>query len=288
MPLGPHSGPTMAESGMRLVAPAKLNLWLTVLDRRPDGHHELDSLLVLLDLADALHVTPGEPGLVVRGAVTGVPVDESNLAWRGWVAGLAGAATEAGLELEKRIATAAGLGGGSSDAAAAWRLARALVGTPDEPPTADDLEELAAIGADVPFFAAQVGAARVGGIGEHVAEARGPAADEVVLVQPPFGLSTAAVFGELRPADWSGPFDEGELGRNDLLAPARRLRPELEDVMRLVAAAGGEPHLSGSGPTVFILTDDPERADGVAARMVRAGLATTRTLLRREPASIQR
>jgi homoserine kinase len=58
--------------------------------------------------------------------------------------------------------------------------------------------------------------------------------------------------------------------------------------MRLVAAAGGEPHLSGSGPTVFVLTDDPERADSVAVRMVRSGLTTTRTLLRREPASIER
>ena len=196
--------------------------------------------------------------------------------------------SEAGLELEKRIATAAGLGGGSSDAAAAWRLARVLGGAPDERPTPDAFQELAAIGADVPFFAAQVAAARVSGIGEQVAEAASPAADEVVLVHPPFGLSTAAVFGELRPADWSGRFDEGEPGRNDLLAPARRLRPELEDVMRLVAAAGGEPHLSGSGPTVFILTDDPERADGVATRMVRAGLNATRTTIRRQAASIER
>jgi len=77
-------------------------------------------------------------------------------------------------------------------------------------------------------------------------------------------------------------------GRNDLEAAARRLRPELDDVDRLVAAAGGEPHLTGSGPTVFVLTDDPERANGVAARLRRAGLATTRTRLRPEPASIER
>lgn len=273
---------------MRLAAPAKLNLWLTVLERRPDGHHELDSLLVLLDLADELRVTDGEPGLVVSGAAAGVPADESNLAWRGWITGLAGAERPTRLDLEKRIPTAAGLGGGSSDAAAAWRLARVLGGTPDEPATRDALEELAVIGADVPFFAAQVAAARVSGIGEQVAEAPAPDADEVLLVHPPFGLSTAAVFGELRPADWSGRFVEGEPGRNDLLAPARRLRPELEDVMRLVAAAGGEPHLSGSGPTVFVLTDDSERADGVAVRMARARLTTTRTTIRRQAASIER
>jgi 4-diphosphocytidyl-2C-methyl-D-erythritol kinase len=58
--------------------------------------------------------------------------------------------------------------------------------------------------------------------------------------------------------------------------------------MRLVTRAGGEPHLTGSGPTVFVLTDDPERADGVATRVERAGLAATRTRLRSEPASIER
>lgn len=279
----------MAELGARLAAPAKLNLWLTVVGRRPDGYHELDSLLVLLDLADELRVAPDGAPLTISGpAAAGVPADESNLAWRGWVAGLGGDDLAAGLELEKRVPAAAGLGGGSSDAAAAWRLAQDAAGAAPGRPSAETLHALAAIGADVPFFAAQVATARVSGIGEQVVEADAPVADEVVLVHPPFGLSTAAVFGELRSSDWSGALDDGEPGRNDLLAPARRLRSELEDVMRLVAAAGGEPHLTGSGPTVFVLTDDPERADGVAVRMVRAGLTTTRTTIRRRAASIER
>ena len=100
---------------------------------------------------------------------------------------------------------------------------------------------------------------RVEGIGERVTATRPPAAQHVVLAHPPFPLSTAAVFGALRQDEWSG----AEIGGNDLLAPARRLRPELDEVFSQVAAAGGEPRLSGSGPTVFSLTDDPERASGV-------------------------
>jgi 4-diphosphocytidyl-2C-methyl-D-erythritol kinase len=158
----------------------------------------------------------------------------------------------------------------------------------DPPADSGTTSGLAAIGADVPFFAARVPAARVTGIGEQVAPAAAPpSAGEVVLVHPPFGLSTAAVFGELTRADWSTGHAEPVPGRNDLLAAASRLRPELADIGRLVARAGGDPHLTGSGATMFVLTDDPERADTVAARVERAGLAATRTRLRSEPASIE-
>jgi 4-diphosphocytidyl-2-C-methyl-D-erythritol kinase len=282
----------MEESaGWRLAAPAKLNLWLTVVGRRPDGFHELDSLLVLLELADELSLTARGPELQIGGpGMAGVPVDRTNLAWRGWVEGLAGRTSAGGLSVDKRVPAAAGLGGGSSDAAAARRLARWVTGRGDDQPAADELVILAAIGADVPFFASQQAVARVGGIGERVTRdaMAGPA--EVILVHPPFGLATGAVFAELRPSEWSGPTEDVATrpGRNDLAAPARRLRSELDDIFRLVAGAGGEPHLTGSGPTVFALTDDPERAAGVASRLERAGLATTHTRLRLEPASIER
>jgi 4-diphosphocytidyl-2-C-methyl-D-erythritol kinase len=278
-------------SGWRLAAPAKLNLWLTVVGRRADGFHELDSLLVLLELADELSLAHEGPELRIGGpAAAGVPVDRTNLAWRGWVEGLAGRTPAGGLSVDKRVPAAAGLGGGSSDAAAARRLARWVTGRGDDPPAADELVTLAAIGADVPFFASLQAVARVGGIGERVTPdaTAGPA--EVILVHPPFGLATGAVFAELRPSEWSGPTEDVATrpGRNDLAAPARRLRSELDDIFRLVAGAGGEPHLTGSGPTVFALTDDPERAGGVASRLERAGLATTHTRLRLEPASIER
>ena len=100
-------------------------------------------------------------------------------------------------------------------------------------PIESELAELSRIGADVPFFAAQMAAAHVAGIGERV-EALPPLDAHVVLVQSGDGLSTAEVFAELRPEEWGS-------AANDLLAPALRLRPRLADVMALMTAAGGEP-----------------------------------------------
>ena len=263
---------------MRLEAPAKLNLTLRVVGRREDGHHLLDSELVLLELADRLLLLPGSSGLRVDGQLDAdVPLDASNLAWRGLVAGIEAEPELICLALEKRIPSSAGLGGGSSDAAAAWRLGRAWRGLGDAA-TEDDLRSLSAIGADVPFFAAGVAAGRITGIGETVVP--GPALDQhVVLVRPPFGLSTAAIFAELRRDEW---------GRreNDLLAPALRLRPELERLFGLVSDAGGLPRLTGSGPTIFSLSDDPERAASVAERLAAAGAHATITRTRARPAAI--
>lgn len=265
-----------------LDAPAKLNLSLAVLGRRPDGHHELASHFVLLTLADRLLLMPGASGLRVSSSDPEVPVDATNLAWRGLLAGLGAEPELAGLALEKRIPAAAGLGGGSSDAAAAWRLGRRWSGAA-ELPTVEELRELSRIGADVPFFAAQLRSAQVTGIGERLEACAAPATREVVLAVPPFGLSTAAVFAELRPSDWS---HEATLGHNDLLAAARRLRPELDDVCAVVSAAGGVPALTGSGPTVYALTDDPQRAAAIAAAVERAGLRALRTRLADGPTTI--
>jgi 4-diphosphocytidyl-2-C-methyl-D-erythritol kinase len=270
---------------LRLEAPAKLNLSLAVVGRRADGLHELVSDLVLLELADRLLLLPGCSGLRVDGALPAeLPLTTENLAWRGLLAGLGREPELECLTLEKRVPVAAGLGGGSSDAAAAWRLGRRWTDTEgDAGPTT--LVELSAIGADVPFFASQLAAGRVEGIGERVMSAESPSdTPYVVLAHPPFTLSTAAVFGELRPDEWSG---ELRPGNNDLLSPARRLRPELDDVLRLVVAVGGDPRLTGSGPTVFSLTDDPERAAAVVARLQRAGLRASQTRIRLEPASIE-
>lgn len=270
---------------LRLEAPAKLNLSLAVVGRRADGLHELVSDLVLLELADRLLLLPGTSGLRVDGAVPAeLPLTAENLAWRGLLAGLGREPELECLTLEKRVPVAAGLGGGSSDAAAAWRLGRRWMGAEDQTGTAT-LVTLSAIGADVPFFASQLAAGRVEGIGERVTSTQPPYdTPYVVLAHPPFTLSTAAVFGELRPDEWSG---ELRPGSNDLISPARRLRPELDDVLRLVVAAGGDPRLTGSGPTVFSLTDDPERAAAVVTRLQRAGLRASQTRIRREPASIE-
>jgi 4-diphosphocytidyl-2-C-methyl-D-erythritol kinase len=273
-------------AALRLAAPAKLNLSLVIVGRRPDGLHELESRLVLIGLEDRLLMMAGCSGLRVESVDPAVPVDAArNLAWRGLVAGLAGEPDLACLSLEKRIPAAAGLGGGSSDAAAAWRLGRRWRDA-TEAPNAAELRALTTIGADVPFFAAATPAARVRGVGELI-EAE-PAPDpslEVVLIHPPRGLATAAVFAEVRPADWSGSHEDE---RNDLYAAALRLMPELRDLAALAAAAGAHARLTGSGPTLFIATPDAERADGVADRLRRAGVAVTRTRTRNAAASIER
>jgi 4-diphosphocytidyl-2C-methyl-D-erythritol kinase len=125
----------------------------------------------------------------------------------------------------------------------------------------------------------------VTGIGERIGPMPGPRdGSQVVLAHPPFTLSTAAVFAELRATDWGA---AAERGRNDLLAPAVRLQPAIQDVMRLMIAAGGAPQLTGSGPTVFATTDDPERAAAMTARLRRGGLRATHTRLRSEPARIE-
>ena len=273
------AGPCLVNVALRLEAPAKLNLDLRVVGRRDDGFHELDSTFALLDLADRLLLMPGCAGLRVEGAEPGaIPVDGTNLAWRGLETGLGGPPDLACLTVEKRIPVAAGLGGGSSDAAAAWRLGRAWHGAE---PTAGErtLRQLATIGADVPFFAAAVAAARVGGIGERINPVD-PIERAVVLVHPPFGLSTADVFNELRPEEWG-------TAPNDLEAPARRLRPELGDLLTAVRQAGGDARMTGSGPTIFALDGDPERADALAAILADRGLRVTRTRTRLEPAHIE-
>lgn len=264
---------------LRIEAPAKLNLSLRVTGRRDDGYHELDSHFVLLELADRLLLMPGCSGFRVEGRDADVlPLDGDNLALRGLLAALDGDPELACLTLDKAIPAAAGLGGGSSDAAAAWRLGRAARGLPDRA-APDELATLARIGADVPFFAAAVPAARVTGIGERV-EALPAIRHEVVLVHPPFGLATADVFAALRRDEWGS--DE-----NDLLAPARRLRPELDGLLALVRAAGGQPRLTGSGPTIFTIEDDADRADALAARLSGQGLDVTRTATRPAAAALE-
>jgi 4-diphosphocytidyl-2-C-methyl-D-erythritol kinase len=273
-------------------APAKLNLSLRVTGRRQDGYHELESLLVLLDMSDRLLLMPGAPGLRIDGpASADLPLGADNLAWRGLLAGLGGEPELACLTLEKRIPVAAGLGGGSSDAAAAWRLGRRWRDA-EETAGVGDLLSLSGIGADVPFFAARLGAAMVTGIGEKVEKASLAISGRVfaVLVEGARPLSTAAVFAQLRPSEWSTdgvPLDPLAAAPNDLLPAAQRLRPELDDLFRLVLGAGGVPRLTGSGPTVYTLTDDEARSAAIAARLRRGGVRVTETRLRAEPASIE-
>ncbi len=267
---------------MPIHAPAKLNLCLFLGPRREDGLHELCALFEPLALADLIEVREAAADEVVCPGVEG-----ENLA----AAALAGLRREGWdgpplrIEIEKRTPVAAGLGGGSADAAAVLRLARdpALGMTGGVP----DLAALAAeLGADVPSQL-DPGLALVRGAGERVARLPDPEPHAVVLLPAGGGLSTAAVFaeadrlglgraaGELEEiaggllaaaGDGASPLAYAELLENDLEPAARSLRPDVGESLDALRAAGASlALLTGSGPTAFGLFDDPEVAREAAA-----------------------
>lgn len=263
----------------RELAYAKLNLVLHVGHPREDGLHPLCSLLASIDLADELTATPsGSGGDTVQ--CTGVPGD--NLAAEALAAFRARIDTDLpplALTIDKRIPVAAGLGGGSADAAAALRVANELAGAPL---TRNELLALAAgLGSDVPSQLVP-GHAIVQGVGERVEPTRLPAFT-AVLVPDADGLSTGAVYAELdrldgtrdsldpnplrelasaEPADLAAALD------NDLQPAALSLRPGLESKLDALAEAGAlGVAVSGSGPTCFGLFADRQTAEDAAARL---------------------
>ena len=264
---------------MRLTAPAKLNLALEVLGRRSDGFHELCTVFQAISLADTLEVRPCSSLRLEAPAGLGPP--EQNLALRAarLLRARFGRTGGAQLLLRKRIPVGAGLGGGSSDAAAALRL---LALRWRLPVRASQLGPLAAeLGSDVPFF-----------LGPPTALARGrgerlqplPPLRQVwfVLVVPPWSVDrkTARVFAVLTAAEYSsgGTVERlaGSLRRggrpanedfaNGLAAAAARVFPELAALQqRLESRTGARFSLSGAGPALFTLAESPEAAAACAA-----------------------
>jgi 4-diphosphocytidyl-2-C-methyl-D-erythritol kinase len=251
---------------MLLRAPAKLNLCLYLGGRREDGLHELCSLFEPLELADLIEVRPAERDEVICPGVEG-----ENLATRA-LAGLRERGWEREplrVEIEKRVPVAAGLGGGSGDAAAILRLAAGEVA---------ELPQLAAeLGADVPSQI-RPALALVSGAGERVEPLPEPAAHAAVLLPGGGGLSTAAVFaaadrlglgrgpeelaelaGRLREVAGAGasPLSYPELLVNDLEPAALSVRPDVGEALERLRAAGAPVAiLSGSGPTAVGLFAD--------------------------------
>jgi len=251
---------------MMLRAPAKLNLCLYLGPTREDGLHELCSLFEPLELADLIEVSPAERDEVLCPGVEG-----ENLAARA-LAGLRERGWEhesLRVEIEKRVPVAAGLGGGSGDAAAVLRLAAGDVA---------DLPQLAAeLGADVPSQL-RPSLALVQGAGERIEPLPDPAEHAAVLLPGGGGLSTAAVFaecdrlglgrpaaeleelaGRLREAAGAGasPLSYPELLVNDLEPAARSLRPDIGEALDALRDAGAPlAILSGSGPTAVGLFPD--------------------------------
>jgi 4-diphosphocytidyl-2-C-methyl-D-erythritol kinase len=247
-------------------APAKLNLSLYVGPRRPDGLHEICSVFQPITLADELtmhYATGGADEVVcpgVRGpnlAATALAAFRNRFGWDG---------PPLRVTIEKHIPVSAGLGGGSADAAAVLRLVAAA--TP-EPPERDALADLAmSLGADVPSQL-EPRTALIRGAGELV-EPLPPRAVRGVLLAGRGALRTAEVYGRADELHLARPSLDGVIAddmHNDLQAAAVDLEPEAGLALSLLRAAGAtHAQLSGSGPAVFGLFDDPAAAaKGLAA-----------------------
>jgi 4-diphosphocytidyl-2-C-methyl-D-erythritol kinase len=286
---------------LRLVARAhaKVNLDLRVLGSRPDGFHELRTVFQTIDLHDTLVAVerPGPFGLKCR--TSGVPLDTTNLVWRAaaglWTAlGRAGEPRDAVVTIEKIIPMKAGLGGGSADAAAALlALARLWGGVP-----VTLLREVGCgIGADVAFFLS--GGTALGlGRGEEIYPLVDLPAHWIVIVTPPFGVSTGEAYTwydedrtaglketrefQILPVPW--PTRAAQM-INDLEPPVVRRHPEITVLKAALKEAGAVASaMSGSGSAVFGLF----RSRAAAARSIRplsrggAKAFLTRTLTRAE------
>jgi 4-diphosphocytidyl-2-C-methyl-D-erythritol kinase len=281
------------------LAPAKINLTLTVLGRRHDGYHELESLVTFADIGDALVLRPGpNPKVVVTGPFAGDIIGQNLLHTTLQLLQQRDASLLLGsVELVKNIPVAAGLGGGSADAAALLRAVRKANPAATNCPWQAIAAEL---GADVPVcFAGRPAFMR--GVGERVEPLRQPNAFPplaAVLVNPRLPLSTAAVFKALGApslsdtrravASVSAVTDaESLLGimrahGNDLEVPATALLPIIRDIK---ASLGELPGchlcaLAGSGPSCFGIfasaVDAHQGAAVLAARRPQWWIAATR------------
>jgi 4-diphosphocytidyl-2-C-methyl-D-erythritol kinase len=260
------------------LAHAKVNLVLRVGAPQPDGYHPLCSLFASLELADRVQVEPAERDEVLCAGVAGANLAAAALAaFRSAAPGVELAPLR--IEIEKRIPVAAGLAGGSADAAAVLRAANTLAGSPL---SVEALRRVAVgIGADVPSQVLPTHSL-VSGIGEVVEPLDLPAMT-LVLVPQEEGLSTAAVYAEL---DRTGPFAEDlhpEALRavaarpldglvagleNDLQPAALSLRPELSAALAALTDAGAlAAQVTGSGPTAFGVFADRTAAERAAERL---------------------
>jgi 4-diphosphocytidyl-2-C-methyl-D-erythritol kinase len=280
--------------GVEVLAPAKLNLFLEVLGRRPDGYHELETLMVAVSLHDTLTFTDDPAGAIsLRCNEPSLPVGSDNLvvkaAERLKVA--TGSSRGARIVLEKAIPAQAGLAGGSSDAAATLAALNTLweLGLPT-----DRLDTLAGeIGSDVTFFA-HTPAAVCRGRGERVEPVPLKEAYHFVLVCPPVGMSTADVYRYLIPPERPRPIGPvlealacggpAELGRslfNRLQPTAEALRPELARVKDALAGPDSlfdGSLMSGSGSAYFGLCRDSAAASHAAEILEPLGLGWVRVV----------
>ncbi len=254
---------------MHETAFAKINLALHVRARRQDGYHALETAFAFVDAGDELAVSPApRDALRVVGEFGGELADPFGNIVAKALTTLPRAGSNWAVTLDKRLPVAAGLGGGSADAGAVFRLVERAHGLP-----ADWHARAAALGADVPACVASRACIGRGTGTDLEAVDNDLAGCPVLLVNPRIPLATGPVF-----KGWDG-FDRGPLpsgnlrtiareGRNDLEAPALALVPQIGDVLAALRATGAWlVRMSGSGATCFALFDDTAARDAAKAAM---------------------
>lgn len=278
---------------MLVRCPAKVNLYLRVVGRRPDGYHELVTVMQPLSLADTLSVSLAGEGISLSCDRPDLPQGEENLVWRAarQFQKETGLAPGMRLHLTKRIPVAAGLGGGSSDAAGTLLALNELAGKPLPP---GELHRLASLlGADVPFFLAREPA-----VGRGTGTQLSPVTllpYWYLLVNPGVPLSTRWVYENLDLADLQGqpaaeawdPEHPETWVRNDLGTVALKRFPELAELLAGLGDAGASCQgISGSGPTLFGLFPTREAAYQAGLKLrrtFRGWIAVARGLTGPEP-----
>ncbi len=258
---------------MKLLSPAKVNLYLEILGRRPDGYHEIQTLMQRVGLYDELEIRRGDQEIeLLTEGWEELPTGRENIAWRAAQAFLEDCGIQEGvrIQLKKRIPAAAGLGGGSSNAATV------LLGLNELFQTGRSLERLmtlgAKLGADVPFFIfAQPALAE--GIGERLTAVELPKPLWFLLLLPPFRVATAWVYGEYdrlppkrekglpRPKVYRVFSDLLPILKNDLERVTLAHYPQLDPMKEEMSAKGASGTLmSGSGPALFGLFETKHAA----------------------------
>jgi len=259
-------------------APAKINLTLDVLHKRPDGYHEVEMIMTTVDLADRIGLEVREDGAIhILSVDRFVPNDHRNLAYQAAkiLKDIYRVKQGVSITIEKNIPVAAGLAGGSSDAAATlkglnviWELGLSL----------DELAEIGSkIGSDVPFCV-YGGTALATGRGEKIQELPSPANCWIVLAKPTLGVSTADIYGNLKINEIKHPntalmIESIQQKDFDLMCSSvgnvledvtLKLYPEVAGLKDQMKKFGADAVLmSGSGPTVFGIVDHETRVQRI-------------------------
>ena len=267
-------------------APAKINLYFNVIGKRPDGYHVVDSLIGFTRLGDVLAIRDGDSLEIACDGpfARELPLPDRNLVYRAaqHLADVAGVSARAHITITKNLPVASGIGGGSSDAAAAMKGLSALWRIPDG---AVDLSGIGlALGADLPVCLL-ARTTYAGGIGEVLEDAPALPPAGILLVNPGIGVATASVFGARKggfsplnrpqrpPGDIAGLASMLAERGNDLTDAAIQLCPAIRTVLRTLEKTPGclLAQMSGSGATCFALFADATAARRAAATIVHDG-----------------